>query len=416
MPKKIEPLTARGIDNLPIPETGFRDYSDGRGLRLRVWETGTRTWMLYYRVKSTNAPRLMKLGGYPDEYGLSAARTYAGELRSQIHNGLDPLGEARANRAVKHGGSDTLGDLISHYLKDHAAEELAPRTNDEYRRILEADDIQDLRAIPAKDVTDADVAKWLDRIEKRGARTMCNRAQTVLSAVYTWAAPRRRGGVVSNPVKGLPRRFNERGGEKRWLTEDELRSVFGVVDDTEGVPQWAADALWLILATGQRPGEVLQMKWAHVTLPHEKANDQHGTWEMPRGYRKRVRGQRISPPHDVPLAAFVVGRLRRIADKTGFVFPAKGGQKNTTALNQRVKRALLDRVQVEPFSPHDLRRTASTHLHRLGIPRHIVEKTLGHVDSSVAGVYDRHAYTDERRVALDAWAKQLREIVEVEDE
>jgi hypothetical protein len=74
MPKRIEPLTARGIDNLPIPETGFRDYSDGRGLRLRVWETGTRTWMLYYRVKSTNAPRLMKLGSYPDEYGLSAAR------------------------------------------------------------------------------------------------------------------------------------------------------------------------------------------------------------------------------------------------------------------------------------------------------------------------------------------------------
>ena len=71
---------------------------------------------------------------------------------------------------------------------------------------------------------------------------------------------------------------------------------------------------------------------------------------------------------------------------------------------------------VEPFTPHDLRRTASTHLHRLGTPRHVVEKTLGHVDSSVAGVYDRHAYLDERRAALDAWAEQLREIVEVGDE
>jgi hypothetical protein len=32
----------------------------------------------------------------------------------------------------------------------------------------------------------------------------------------------------------------------------------------------------------------------------------------------------------------------------------------------------------------------------------------------VAGVYDRHAYMDERRAALDAWGERLRDIVESE--
>ena len=68
------------------------------------------------------------------------------------------------------------------------------------------------------------------------------------------------------------------------------------------------------------------------------------------------------------------------------------------------------------WTPHDLRRTAATQMTRMGHARLVVDKILGHKDTSVAGIYDRHAYTDERRVALDAWAEQLREIVEVGDE
>jgi hypothetical protein len=41
----------------------------------------------------------------------------------------------------------------------------------------------------------------------------------------------------------------------------------------------------------------------------------------------------------------------------------------------------------------------------------VVEKILGPDDSSVAGIYDRHAYMEERREALSAWGRRLHEIV-----
>ena len=302
---QLSPLTIR---RLPIPETGQSDFPDGTvgGLNLRVFSTGARAWVLRYRDASGRGRKYL-LGDYP-ALGLSAARTMAAELRVAIKRGADPLAERRVARVeeAEIAAHDTLGDLIELYLAEHALKELAPRTCAEYERVLTAVDIQELRQIRAPEVTDADVAGWLDRIEKRGSKTMCNRAQTYLSAVYTWAAPRRRFGVRSNPVKGLPRRFKEGGGEKRWLTTDEIRRVFGAADSTKGIAQWAADALWMTLATGQRPGEVLRAKWSHIALPPEQAKDQHGSWKMPSGYRKRVRGQRTAPAHDVPLSPVVV--------------------------------------------------------------------------------------------------------------
>ena len=190
------------------------------------------------------------MGDYP-ALGLSDARGMARELKVRIKNGADPLAERRAAKSMEAEPADGLGNLITRCLREHAANHLAPRTHDEYERALTALDIQELCQIPAANVTAFDVAKWLDKIEKRGALVQCNRAQTYLSAVYSWAAPRRRAGVVSNPVKGLTRRFNEGGREKRWLNEDKIKAVFGALPkilqaDRPDVPRWAADvARWI---------------------------------------------------------------------------------------------------------------------------------------------------------------------------
>ena len=195
-------LEAQGIEGLPIPERGFKDYRDGRGLALRVWDSGTRTWMFTYRVKATHTQRTMKLGSYPS-LKLSKARAKIEELRAAIRDGADPIGDLREGRlAADADSTNTLGDLIDAYLTEHADKKLAPRTRAEYRRVLMAPDIQDLRKIPAKDVTDFDVAKWLDKIEKRGAPILCNRAQSYLSAAYTWANPPASYGSRVEPRQG----------------------------------------------------------------------------------------------------------------------------------------------------------------------------------------------------------------------
>ena len=57
---------------------------------------------------------------------------------------------------------------------------------------------------------------------------------------------------------------------------------------------------------------------------------------------------------------------------------------------------------VGDWTPHDLRRTASTLMGRLKVPRFIIDRVLNHTDVTVGGVYDRFTYTEER---LDAVTK-----------
>ena len=49
---------------------------------------------------------------------------------------------------------------------------------------------------------------------------------------------------------------------------------------------------------------------------------------------------------------------------------------------------------------HDLRRTARSLMSRAGIASEVAELVLGHQKEGVEGVYDRHTYDSEKRIAL----------------
>jgi integrase len=71
-------------------------------------------------------------------------------------------------------------------------------------------------------------------------------------------------------------------------------------------------------------------------------------------------------------------------------------------------------VVIPAFRIHDLRRTAASGMARIGIQPHIIEAVLNHqsgVISGVAGIYNRHAYTDEKAAALAAWVHFLLDLV-----
>jgi integrase len=69
-----------------------------------------------------------------------------------------------------------------------------------------------------------------------------------------------------------------------------------------------------------------------------------------------------------------------------------------------------DRSKVN-FTPHDLRRTAASHMTGMGISRLVVSKLLNHVERGVTAVYDRHSYDQEKRAALEAWGSRLERII-----
>jgi len=63
------------------------------------------------------------------------------------------------------------------------------------------------------------------------------------------------------------------------------------------------------------------------------------------------------------------------------------------------------------FVPHDLRRTAASHMTSMGIPRLVVGKILNHVEPGVTKIYDRHSYDAEKRQALEVWGRKVMALV-----
>jgi hypothetical protein len=64
---------------------------------------------------------------------------------------------------------------------------------------------------------------------------------------------------------------------------------------------------------------------------------------------------------------------------------------------------------------HDLRRTLTTNLQKMGVPKPVAEACLNHKSGTVSGVfsvYAVHDYADEKREALQAWADHIKTILE----
>jgi len=57
---------------------------------------------------------------------------------------------------------------------------------------------------------------------------------------------------------------------------------------------------------------------------------------------------------------------------------------------------------------HDIRRSAATHMVRLGVTETIVGRVLNHAPQGVtARTYALHSYAPEKRSALDRWAAEI---------
>ena len=92
--------------------------------------------------------------------------------------------------------------------------------------------------------------------------------------------------------------------------------------------------------------------------------------------------------------------------------PRGKGQSPTSKFDlTKATERIRKRTGIKDFKAHDLRRTASSLMTGMGIPRLTVSKILNHVEPGVTAVYDRHSYDAEKRDALERWSRRLQIIV-----
>lgn len=150
---------------------------------------------------------------------------------------------------------------------------------------------------------------------------------------------------------------------------------------------------WLkaLMLSGQRLSNVAQMRW------DENAGD---VWIVPASKMKATRPDRAKA-HEVPLSE-ALSALIASQPRIGYVFTTAGDK--PIFPGSKLKSKVSDKAELADWRWHDVRRTAATLMASRGVQRFVVERVLGHSDSSITAIYDRASYRNEKREALEVLA------------
>ena len=97
------------------------------------------------------------------------------------------------------------------------------------------------------------------------------------------------------------------------------------------------------------------------------------------------------------------------------LFPSRSSLGDTFRGWSKSKREFDALISITGYTLHDLRRTYSSNLARLGVPIHVTERLLNHISGTVSGVaavYNRYTYADEMREASTAYETHLAKLID----
>jgi integrase len=424
-------LTTAAVRNLRAGRTR-REIPDAAspGLRLIVQASGKKSWAIRLRRPNGTSAKItlgscdatgVEIAGAPEVGGhltLAAARMLAADLHRQKAMGRDIAAEAvAAKRRKKHARADLAANSFGTAVVDYVAHAKTRQKSWVSCAIALGIDA-DLKVIPGgladrwgnrpvASIDGHDIFTIVEDVRHRGIPGRARRAEGTtdalaqvfharLSSLFSWLQSRRR--IETNPVAGVIAPEGSAEARDRVLTDAEVVKLWAA---TEKVGEPFGSIYKLLLLTGCRLAEVAEMRWAELS-------EDGTTLHLPAA---RVKNKR---PHDVPLSPFartIIAAVARI-DGSQFVFTTTG-QAPVSGFG-KAKSRLDAAMNIPPWRTHDIRRTVASGLQKLGVELAVTEKVLNHVSGSfggIVGVYQRHKYEAEQRVALERWADHVTGLV-----
>jgi integrase len=428
-------LTKRAVDATQVgAKDSFIWDSEVPGFGLKVTPAGKKLYVLQYRLGGRGTPtRRYTIGQHGADHTPDEARDKAITLRGKIKEGADPQAEKEQRAKAALGPKrQTFPESADAYLRQ-AAKKLRPSSYKEWSRIIERDVLPSWRSYHTEDISRSDVRALLQCIADRGAETQANRTLARLRTLFNWAVEQ--DIITVSPCTGL-KPVKKETARDRAFSDNEIRWFWNGCDQLS----WPFGPLFkLLLLTAQRRDEVGTMEWSEIDL-------QKHLWVIPREKAKNDRA------HEVALSDLAIEIITAIKEERSkldhlkaspFVFttngntPVSGFSRAKERLHNKIEKqarqaaglpaeeeayrqALALRretqfpMQVPEWILHDLRRTAATGMARLNVPPHVVDRVLNHVSGTIRGVaaiYNRHGYTEERKNALEAWARYVQTLI-----
>lgn len=423
-------ISRRSVDALA---PGTKDFVlwDSRlaGFGLKVTPAGTKVYIFRYRPpggqnKRTAAPRKVTLGRHgaltPEQ-----ARAAATALAAQVSQGVDPIEaekRAEADRLAREAAEERAAaeavslriDTLSVKFLDHLKAQ-RPRSHDSCEGVLRLHILPVVGSLRIDQITRSDANRVLNRIDS--SKVALRRITfATLSWLSSWATDAM--DLPANPMAGL-KAPPSAAARDRVLGDDELRWIWFA---SETLPSPYPGFYQLLILTAQRRDEVAGLDWNE--LSRERAE-----WTLPSERSKNAEA------NIVPLSSAVVALLDGIAGSakwprsgpvirssvgTPLTAFSKGKKLLDAAIAKLAAGESAGSIHVEDaalpgWRVHDIRRTVATGLQRLGTRFEVTEAILNHRSGSrsgVAGIYQRYGWGEEKRAALEAWARHVAALIE----
>ena len=373
-----------------------------KGFGLRVSPEGRKTYVVKTRVAGRQV--FISLGEHGSPLTPDMARGEALQALSKARAGVNP---AAAKRAERHGGL-TVEDLCREYLASVEAGRVLTKSgvpkaastllNDRGRigrhivpligprKVcdISRQDVEKLRDDIRAGKTAAD-----ERTRKRGRAIVtggpgaATRAVGLLGGIFAFALAR--GYCDHNPVKGV-QRFRD-GKQERFLSPAELERLGKalIAAEAEGKNSFAIAAIRLLVLTGCRKSELLNLKWSHV-------DQVYSCLRLPASKT----GAKVVPLGAAALA--LLDSLPRLAGNP-YVFPGAKAGGHLVGL-PRFFEGIRGRADLGDVRLHDLRHSFASAGAAGGLSLPLIGALLGHKDPKTTQRY-AHLADDPVKAAAD---------------
>ncbi len=170
---------------------------------------------------------------------------------------VDPIQTAKEKETAV-----SLKELVDHFKQSHYPN-IKPTTRREYSAVIDKKILPFLGKMIISEISRPDITK----LHHKYAHTprYANVTLMVISVIMSWAEEYGYRPINSNPCKGI-KRFTENKVE-RYLSKEELSRLGGAISEEEAkgrISLYAAAAIRLLIFTGARKGEILNLKWEYI--------------------------------------------------------------------------------------------------------------------------------------------------------
>lgn len=404
----LEEKEAKGQALVPV----FVAVGGVPGLQLQLTPGGGKSWIYRYSVmvEGKQKRRSMGLGSYPT-YSVAEARDRAREAVRRLDEGLDPIKEQKAKRAMlkQEATKPTFGKAVDFWKKANPNEFSSAKYEQTTLNGLRS--LAKLQDMYVDQIEDRHIWQAIDA-RKFPSGDRADRVRGHVKKVFDWVLGERHIEGI-NPADTVWLR-----NKIKAIKKGDTKKNHGSLQLRDAVRWWemlghrggmGPTALRFLAMTAVRSGDVRGMTWDEVDF-------ETGIWTIP-AERLKIKNK---GSHSVPLPTAALKLLAELDDTTDFVFPAvRGGQLSDMTVSKAMKdmhakdvrnggAGFVDAESGDVAVPHGLRATFRTWAGENGISREHAEIALAHAfGNEVERAYSRSKYIEQRRPIMEAWADFL---------